>query len=111
MIREGRMLDVEKSHDSGNFSLPNFRTKIPLPVVARGYVEALGALYGPEGYYDRAFESLVRWKVKPCQRPPELSLSVVATILRSIWYQGIRSTYRRQYWEFCWRLLRHWGLN
>jgi radical SAM superfamily enzyme YgiQ (UPF0313 family) len=109
MMKEGRLISGAKMTDS--FSLPNFQTKLPLVVLARGYRETLAALYDPTAYYDRVFQSLRRWHVMPCQKPSDFSFQAAAIMLRSMWYQGICSSYRAPYWKCLGRLLGHWALK
>ena len=43
MKREGRL--IEDSPSTSNFGLPNFRTKLPLPILLRGLCKLLNGLY------------------------------------------------------------------
>ena len=89
----GRRL-IEDSEATSNFSAPNFRTIMPLPVLLRGLSRLLATLYEPKAFFDRAFRSLQIWKTRPMQRPPELPMSYNLRVLfSSIWTQGIRSGY------------------
>ncbi len=56
MKREGRL--IEDSEALTNFSAPNFRTVLPLPVLLRGLSNLLVGLYEPERYFQRAYRSL-----------------------------------------------------
>ena len=50
-----------------------------------------------------AFRSLEYGRPRPAQKAPSLPLSYNLRILAaSIWTQGVRSSYRRAYWEFLW---------
>src|SRR5206468_12230296 len=49
MKQEGRL--IEDSEATTNFSPPNFRTVLPLPVLLRGLSGLLRALYEPERYF------------------------------------------------------------
>ncbi|HZU27506.1 MAG TPA: B12-binding domain-containing radical SAM protein [Bryobacteraceae bacterium] len=107
MKREGRL--IEESEAVTNFSPPNFRTVLPLPVLLRGLNGLLRRLYEPEAYFSRAFRSLQVWRPRPIQRPPRMPLAwnLRATIA-SVWRQGLCSGYRLAYWGFLFRILRHW---
>ncbi len=108
MLLEGRLfLD---SQATSNFSLPNFQTKLPLLVLLKGFRQTLTTLFDAEAYYDRGFRSLWHWKARRWQKPPQFSsLEKAVILIRSIWRQGIRSSYRREYWMFLGKLLRRWG--
>jgi len=108
MKREGRL--NEASEGTSNFSAPNFRTKLPLPVLLRGLSRLLSGLYEAEPFFKRAFRSLEIWQPRATQQPPRLPLSYnVRILLASMWRQGIRSHYRRAYWRFLWLLARNWA--
>ncbi len=108
MKREGRL--IEESQATSNFSAPNFRTTLPLPVLLRGLSGLLARLYAPETYFERAFRSLEIWKPRPTQAPPRMPLSYdVRALLASMWKQGVRSSYRKSYWNFLRRLIWNWG--
>jgi radical SAM superfamily enzyme YgiQ (UPF0313 family) len=105
MKKEGRLF--EDSLAITNFSAPNFQTILPLPVLLRGLSQLLFWLYEPKSFFDRALRSLEIWKTQPTQKAPSLPLSYNLRILAaSIWTQGVRSSYRRAYWEYLWTLIR-----
>jgi hypothetical protein len=81
-----------------------------VPVLLGGLGKLLFSLYEPKSFFDRAFRSLEVWQTKPTQKPPTLPVSYNRRILAaSIWTQGVRSSYRRAYWEFLLKLiLRFW---
>jgi radical SAM superfamily enzyme YgiQ (UPF0313 family) len=107
MKREGRL--NEGSQATSNFSIPNFRTMLPLPVLLRGLGGLLTALYEPEAFFGRAFRSLEAWHPRG-QRPPSLPLSYnLRVFFASLWRQGIRSSYRRSYWRFLWLMVWNWA--
>jgi radical SAM superfamily enzyme YgiQ (UPF0313 family) len=110
MKKEGRL--IEDSLAITNFSAPNFRTTLPLPVLLGGLSRLLFWLYEPKSFFDRAFRSLEVWRVRPAQKPPALPVSYNIRILAaSMWTQGVRSSYRRAYWEFFWKLIRNFALD
>jgi radical SAM superfamily enzyme YgiQ (UPF0313 family) len=117
MRKQGRLLEESTT---SNFDPPNFKTILPLPVLLRGFRETLGSLYSPQAFYNRAYRSLIYWKVVKQQRAtkyPFLSKdgqsvsTIVGTAIRSILHQGILSSYRRAYWTFLMRLLGRWSFN
>ncbi|MDQ6704826.1 MAG: DUF4070 domain-containing protein, partial [Acidobacteriota bacterium] len=108
MKREGRL--IEDSQATSNFSAPNFRTTLPLPVLLRGLSSLLARLYAPETYFERAFRSLEIWNPRATQVAPSMPLIYdVRALLNSIWKQGVRSSYRKSYWKFLGRLIGKWG--
>jgi len=108
MKKEGRL--IENSQAMTNFSPPNFRTVLPLPVLLRGLTDLLTGLYEPESYFRRAFRSLEVWRPRAIQRPPNLPLSQELRVLfASLWTQGVRSNYRLAYWRFLGKMIRSWS--
>ena len=108
--KEGRL--IEDSRATSNFSPPNFRTVLPLPVLLHGLGDLLRALYEPEPFFRRAFRSLQIWQPRATQKPPQMSwLYTLRVTLRSMWVQGIRSNYRREYWRFLWLITRNWAFD
>jgi radical SAM superfamily enzyme YgiQ (UPF0313 family) len=107
MKKEGRL--NEASLAITNFSAPNFQTTLPLPVLMGGLSKLLFRLYEPKSFFDRAFRSLEVWRTRPTQKPPAMPLSYNLRLLaNSVWTQGVRSSYRRDYWEFLWKLIRNY---
>jgi len=107
MKKEGRL--IENSEATSNFSAPNFRTILPLPVLLRGLSGLLAGLYEAEPFFQRAFRSLELWHPRG-QKPPALPMTYnLRVLLSSMWTQGIRSNYRRSYWWFLWQLASKWG--
>jgi radical SAM superfamily enzyme YgiQ (UPF0313 family) len=107
MKKEGRL--IENSQPTSNFSAPNFRTMLPLPVLLRGFSTLLTGLYEPESFFERAFRSLEAWRPRG-QRPPKLPVSYNLRVLfASFWRQGVRSSYRRAYWRFLWLMAWNWA--
>jgi radical SAM superfamily enzyme YgiQ (UPF0313 family) len=107
MKKEGRL--IEDSLAITNFSAPNFRPTLPLPVLLGGLSKLLFWLYEPKAFFDRAFRSLEVWRTRPTQKAPALPLSYnLRLLVNSMWTQGVRSSYRRDYWAFLWKLLRNY---
>jgi radical SAM superfamily enzyme YgiQ (UPF0313 family) len=110
MLKEGRLL--MDSTATSNFDPPNFRTLLPLPVLLEGFCRILVSLYAPSAFYNRAYRSLLRWKARKAQKPPEIPLlSKVGIIARSVVHQGILSSYRKAYWKFLVQLVMRWASN
>jgi radical SAM superfamily enzyme YgiQ (UPF0313 family) len=112
MQKEGRLL-TESLHSSGDTNPPNFRTKLAPAVLLRGQAKTLAAIYEPKAFYERAWRSMERWKLGKNQRParqPSFA-GIVAIVARSIWHQGIKSSYRGVYWKYLLRILSHYALN
>jgi hypothetical protein len=110
MIKEGRL--IENSESITNFSAPNFKTVLPLPILLRGLSSLLFGLYEPKAFFARALLSLERWHTRPTQKPPALPMSYNLRLLAaSIWTQGIRSEYRADYWSFLGKLIRNYATN
>jgi len=110
MLKEGRLLMDTTA--TSNFDPPNFRTLLPLPVLLEGYRGLLASLYAPGAFYDRCYRSLLHWKARKPQKPPEIPLKIMLGIVfRSIVHQGILSSYRWAYWKFLLRLVARWPLN
>ena len=72
MKKEGRL--IENSEAITNFSAPNFRTVLPLPVLLRGLSRLLANLYEAEPFFDRALRSLEIWRPRKTQKPPDLPM-------------------------------------
>ena len=108
MKKEGRL--IENSEAITNFSAPNFRTVLPLPVLLRGLSRLLANLYEAEPFFDRALRSLEIWRPRKTQKPPDLPMWYNLRLLfASLWTQGLRSNYRRAYWNFFWKLISKWS--
>ena len=116
MLKQGRLLAENTA--SSNFDRPNFRTLLPLPVLLQGMRQTLLSLYSPSAFYNRAYRSLVQWetreqhvvgsgKAEEKATPYPLSL-MLGILVRSVYRQGILSSYRREYWKFLLQILRRW---
>jgi hypothetical protein len=105
MKREGRL--HEDSEALTNFSAPNFDPILPVPVLLRGLSTLLSGLYESKPFFERALRSLEVWQPRDTQVPPSLPLSYnLRAMAGSMWHQGIRSPYKREYWKFLYRLIR-----
>lgn len=107
MASEGRLF-VE-SEASSNFHSPNFQTVLPRPFLQKEFRELLLHLYEPAAFYKRAFDSLQRWNVSTSQHaPPQPLRNKLYVAVRSMWVQGVQSSYRKDYWRFLVRLFVTW---
>jgi radical SAM superfamily enzyme YgiQ (UPF0313 family) len=107
MKREGRL--IEDSQATSNFSAPNFRTKLPLPILLRGLSSLLFDLYDPKAFFARALRSLEVWRPQKTQHPPDLPMLYNLRVLfSSMWRQGVLSQYKRAYWSFLGILIWRW---
>jgi radical SAM superfamily enzyme YgiQ (UPF0313 family) len=109
MEKEGRL--IRGSSATSNFSLPNYHTRLPLSELLSGMERMLLELYAPDRFYARAIRSLENWNSRGLQRPNTPLFYQVKVVVSSLWRQGVRSDYRREYWRFLMRLLTRWGLR
>jgi radical SAM superfamily enzyme YgiQ (UPF0313 family) len=109
MLQQGRL----RAETTGNnFDRPNFRTLLPLPDLLKGFRQTLLSLYSPSAFYNRAYRSLVHWEAREEQKATPHPFSLMLNVLvRSIFHQGILSSYRRQYWKFLRQILTRWSRN
>ncbi len=109
MVQQGRLLGESSAN---NFKRPNFQTLLPLPVLLQGLRQTLLSLYSPSAYYDRAYRSLVQWETRGEQKAaPYPILLAFGVLARSMFRQGILSSYRREYWKFLLQILTRWSRN
>ncbi|MGO8788546.1 MAG: B12-binding domain-containing radical SAM protein [Terriglobia bacterium] len=110
MVKEGRYLGEGSA--LSNFDSPNFRTILPLPTLLQGLRETLVFLYSPSQFYNRAYRSLLQWETREQQKAASIPFFLtLGTLARSIFRQGILSTYRRAYWKFLFQILTRWSRN
>ncbi len=111
MQREGRILESRGSSSDG--TPPNFRTLMEPNVLLRGFGSTVAAIYDPETFYARAWRSLQSWKSKRYQHPAQqpTALTIAGILARSIWRQGLRSSYRKAYWKYFFKILTRFPLN
>jgi radical SAM superfamily enzyme YgiQ (UPF0313 family) len=110
MVKEGRYLGEGSA--LSNFDSPNFRTLLPLPTLLQGLRETLVSLYSAPAFYNRAYRSLLLWETREQQKAPSRPFFLtLGTLARSIFRQGILSSYRRAYWKFLLQILTRWSRN
>jgi radical SAM superfamily enzyme YgiQ (UPF0313 family) len=109
MRREQRL--ISDSPATSNFSLPNFRTVLPLPDLLSGLEHMLKELYNSRQFYERALLSLDRWIARPAQQARTPFRYRFQVVVKSVWRQGVLSDYRVDYWRFIAKTLLRWGFN
>jgi radical SAM superfamily enzyme YgiQ (UPF0313 family) len=95
--REGRLRPDAETGDM--FALTNVVTRLPEPVLLRGYLRVLEALFAPEAYFERCREHLRHFEPAP-GLARAATLADLAAVARSLWRQGVRGSYRLAYWRF-----------
>ena len=105
MKKEGRL--TELSVHNSDSTPPNFQTVLPPLVLLKGFQKTLTSIYDPTKFFERAWRSLQFWQTRNCQRPAQQPgwVDIAKIMLRSIWHQGLRSSYRRPYWKYLLRLV------
>jgi radical SAM superfamily enzyme YgiQ (UPF0313 family) len=92
---EGRLL----KQSLGNNTLLdlNFIPKMDVQDLMAGYQRILESIYRPKEYFERAQAFLSH--LGTAARAP-IVFSDVMAVVRSLWRQGLRSNYRKEYWKF-----------
>jgi len=111
MQKEGRILVSRGSSSDG--TPPNFVTTMDSAVLLRGFGRTVAAIYDPGKFYERAWRSLERWEAQGCQHPAKdpTTGDIIRIVARSIWHQGLRSSYRKPYWRFFLRMIGRYSTN
>jgi radical SAM superfamily enzyme YgiQ (UPF0313 family) len=111
MMREDRLLEARNS--SGDATPPNFRTFMDPQTLVAGLATTVATLYEPQRFFERAWRSLEQWETQKSQRAPRRPgiPAVLGILARSIWHQGLRSSYRKTYWVYFLKVLGRYGLN
>lgn len=94
--REGRL---DRRSDGDNLGFPNFQPNLDERTLLDGYARTLETLYSPASYFARALRSLALRKDDTNQFRLPLSRGL-PILLRSLVEQGLRGSYRREYWRF-----------
>jgi len=121
--KEGR-LRQDLGDDMGTFSALNYDPDRPEAEIMKEYVEAWDYLYEPSRYLARVYRYYLA--MRPVRREQEQAagdlladaprrcvtwrqrLNQVRSLIKIIWWQGIRPPYRLQYWT---QLLGMWRKN
>jgi radical SAM superfamily enzyme YgiQ (UPF0313 family) len=98
---EGRLL----KESLGNNTLLdlNFIPKMDTQYLIEGYRRILATIYNPKEYFERASAFLAH--LGEAAKTPVVFSDVMA-VVRSLWRQGLRSDYRKEYWKFIVQTLR-----
>ena len=98
---EGRLTEQSSGE---TFGRTNFKTRLPEDVLLETYAKALGQVYDPEEYFARCLRAIeLRPRTNGAMRLPWRY--AILCVLRSVWHQGIRGSYRRVYWRFLARVV------
>ena len=108
MVKEGRYLD---DHGAPAISTrPIFERSSRSPFCCRVARKLLVSLYSASAFYNRAYRSLLQWETRKPQKAAGHSvLAHAGHLFRSIFHQGILSSYRRAYWKFLLQILTRWS--
>ena len=123
--REGR-LRQDTGDDLGTFSAMNFEPDRPEADIMQEYVDAWDYLYEPSRYLARAYRCFLAMRPAPRAQaavaggpPPQGGvfdrgmtwrriLTELKAFFQIIWWQGVRTPYRRQFWT---QMIRLWRQN
>ncbi len=100
--REGRLRDIQPGEA---FGPTNVVTRLPAREMTRGYRHVLERLYEHRAYFQRCEKNLELLEPRGPER--RLRARDYARMLRSIWVQGVKSSYRGAYWRFILGALLH----
>ncbi|MCX5893055.1 MAG: DUF4070 domain-containing protein, partial [Deltaproteobacteria bacterium] len=113
--KEGRLREDE-GDDLGTFSALNYEPDRPETEIMQEYVEAWDYLYEPSRYLARAYRYFLA--MRPARRPQTVAigaplpkdrvsdqgmtlrriLTEIKAFFKILWWQGVRPSYRRQFW-------------
>jgi radical SAM superfamily enzyme YgiQ (UPF0313 family) len=99
---EGRLL--KQSVGNNTLADLNFIPKMDAEVLLEGYRRILQTIYNPREYFERASAFLSQ--LGAAARPP-IAFSDLMAVGRSLWRQGLRSNYRKEYWKFIVQAVSH----
>jgi radical SAM superfamily enzyme YgiQ (UPF0313 family) len=123
--KEGR-LRPDMGDDLGTFSALNFEPDRPEADIMQEYVDAWDYLYDPSHYLSRAYRCYLAMRPAPRAQvastggpPPKGGVfdqgmtwrrifNELKAFFQIIWWQGIRTPYRRQFWT---QMIRMWRQN
>ncbi|MBZ5516820.1 MAG: B12-binding domain-containing radical SAM protein [Acidobacteriia bacterium] len=92
---EGRL--IKQSLGNNTLADLNFVPKMDAAELLAGYRRIMQTIYSPREYFERASAFLSQ--LGAAARAP-LAFSDLMAVGRSIWRQGLRSNYRKEYWKF-----------
>lgn len=122
--KEGR-LRPDVGDDAGTFSALNFEPDRPETEIMQEYVDAWDYLYEPSRYLARAYRYYLA--MRPARRAPAVAAGVplpkdrvpdqgmtwrrilieIKAFFKILWWQGVRPSYRRQFWTQMIGMWRH----
>ena len=122
--REGR-LRADVGDDGGTFSALNYEPDRPEAEIMQEYVDAWDYLYEPSRYLARAYR--YHLAMRPARRAPAVAAGPplpkdripdrgmswrricieIQAFFRILWWQGVRPSYRRQFWTQMIGMWRH----
>ena len=79
---------------------PNFDPRMPETALVEGYGRLLASLYEPRAYFARALRAVALQRHLPAPRYRRSLRYSLRVLFQSIWRQGVRGRYRRDYWRF-----------
>ncbi len=100
---ESRLRD---DYSGDQFGRTNFVTRLPEEELVAGYARLLDDLYAPEAYFARSLRMI---ELLPDRRQSAFRYPLwfsVKVLVRTLFAQGLRSSYRRAYWRFLGQVLR-----
>ena len=108
LLAEGRMSD--RSGDISYSTLINFTPSRPVAEIAREFMDGFWALYEPETYIDRVYRCyriLGKVDFPPKNREHnKIGYKGIKALLVLIWRLGVRSSYRKKFWQRLFNVLR-----
>jgi hopanoid C-2 methylase len=104
--RAGRLLSDQAAADR----VSNVEFLMPYGDVVRMWFETITAAYAPEALFgrfryqtERTYPNRLPRRLQPTAARLRFGLSVMSRVL---WHCGLRASWRRQFWELCWPLVR-----
>jgi len=122
--KEKRLRGDVEFDGGGNFSGMNFQPDRPEVEIFQEYIEAWDCLYEPSHFLERVFRyylsmppvhrrmhnvsesSLPKDQVHDQGMTRRWILTEIKALLRILWWQGVRASYRRQFWRQLFGMLR-----
>lgn len=99
LAREGRLRRDPGFEFGDQFGLTNVVHRLPVTQLLDGYRRVMETLYSPAAYFDRCRGNLAAWVEKRASRRL-ISMADLRAAARAVIAQGLRATYRREYWRF-----------
>jgi len=103
MKKEGRILQ-EMSGDNSD-GTTNIQTKIPPPILSRGYFRIMKNIYAPQMLYPRIKTFLENFN--PRKVTVNIRLNELLAFIKSLFVMGFNPIEYRYYWDLIWWTIRH----